>query len=732
MAKIFAEKYEIVDQPKSANEVDAFTARDSDNDEIVTVTVYRGDDQEVRGAFIQEAQLLQSLEHPNILALRHRGIHEGQPYFVTDSVHFATLSDWCSTTVDLERQLNALADLASALEHAHEKDIIHRNLNPAIVLLDRDGQVHLSGWGRSRSQKASKDLTKTGMIVGTPEYLSPEYIREGVTSKASDIYSFGALAYALLSGEPPFTGELNEVLKGHLFREPCPLNTLRQEVDEATSAFINELLTKDADKRPTSMATISRRFRRFARGSSNVGNILLESSSSNVQLNRSSANETPKSFSDGVTLVPAFGRATPVTKNLKKPAAVLISLLLFILILVMTREPQNTTGTVSPTEASPQEHSREDTLKRQRLQEEYKVYLREFFLEPRIRASNPQLRNPDELLRAKWLHETVLLALEKELKATKTANVEKLHSLCKCWVGTLDLLLRLPPLDEDGEKELGQLTLSTMVFGLFDLCWRSFIDTPLDKAWDLAKLGDREHRDATLEGDNQLCRLYILNFPWVQDRKLVAQEFLAKESKRLWQREDETLKSGRRKPLNYTYQIIRKVTEFIVGYKARKAATQAVEKLVYNSRKRTLKERMCTIFIATFLVHAEDYIDNEERMGRIRNLAKEARRLVPGWVGEGEPPYNVKMALFCQRLWLRRMWVFSEHMFANHLGEAVLNRNRQEAAMLVHTVINKFSGKGALDYFHRPVLRRIVYHDVKGSVPLQEYLAAEIKRIEVH
>ena len=697
MAKIFAAKYEIIDQPKSSQDVEVFTARDGDSEEIVTITVFRGNDEEKRGAFIQEAELLQSLDHPHILTLHKSAVHEGKPYFVTDAVNFATLADWCSAKMDLKKQLQALADLAGALEYAHEQQVVHRNLTPEAVLLDRSGHIYLSGWGRSRSQEASKEYTKTGLIVGTPEYLAPEHIKEGQTSQASDIYSFGALAYHLLSGQAPFQGKLNEVLKGHLLQDAKPLAKVRPEIDEASSQFFAQLLAKDPAARPSSMASIGRRLRRLARGEA---------------LKSSSAEVIVKAVESG-----------PTKKPNRKPLLLLFSLLIFTaIVFLMPQKPP----------AAPAQRQKPSArgLRRARLEEEYKVLLRDFYNQPRLRASNPQLRKPDELLSPLWLKHTVLLTFAHELKSVKEADEEELHSLCQSWIGTLDLLLRLPQESKAEGVKLGSLTLTTMALGLFDLLWRSTEVTPLDKAWNIAKIGAREERDAYLEGDNQLRRLYLLNFPWVQDKKVAVQSFFVKEAARLWQREEEKIKAGKRPPLDFSYELIRKVTQFMVSFKDKRKAALAVEKLVYNSQKRTMDERLCALFIAAFLVHAEDYIDNDERMGRIRNLAKEARRLVPGWIGDGEPPFAVKMTLLIQRLWLRRMWVFSENLFASHHKPKVLYRNRQEAAFLIHTVINKYTGKGALDYFHRPVLRRIDFHQVKGSDGLRDFLAADVKRVE--
>ncbi len=709
MAKLFANQYDIIDNPRTSQGVQVFTARDVVKENVVSITSYVGDDKEGKARFLQEIDILTQLEHENIIPIIHHDEDNGRPFYVTDFVHFASLRDWCGGTVDLVKQLETLADLATALAFAHQQEVIHRNLKPENVLLSREGELRLAGWGRSRSQEASKEFTKTGLIVGTPEYLAPEQIKDGSTSKATDLYSFGALAYAVLGGKAPFRGKLNDILRGHLFEEPPPLSKLRQEITPAIEDFVRELLAKEAEERPSSFSSVARRLRRLARSPNQA---LLKSSSANVIIKK-----------------PLVEKPSHINRG----AIVFCIISLLVLSLVLASHFSGPRGMKSTNRAAtprPTKDPKVEKLRRARLQEEYKILLTDFLASPRIRASNPQLRKPDELLSPSWLQRSVLRAFAKKRHSLEKANEKELKELAAAWLGCLDLLLRLPPVEDETDEELGLLTLETMAFSLFELIWRAFQIAPLDKAWDIARLGDREFHDADLEGDCILKRLYTLNFPWVQDRRSPLQDFLAKESLRMWQREDEKLARGKRAKYPFSFSIIKELCSFISARVKKQPAALALEKLVYNSVKRPLDERLCAFFITTFCVHAEDYIDNEERMGRIRRLAKESRRLVKGWRGKEEPPYAVKTVLMCQRIWLRRMWVFSEHLFANHLPNEVLNKNRLEAAMLIHTVINRYSGKGVLEHFHKPALKRLQFHKVHDSKALEQFLTDVVKKLE--
>ncbi|HEY4593895.1 MAG TPA: serine/threonine-protein kinase, partial [Thermoanaerobaculia bacterium] len=191
--------------------------------------------------FQREAEALGRLRHPHIVDVTDSGIDPGTgaPYLVMELLDGVPLAELCRMAgpLPLERALPILDAIAAAVDAAHERGILHRDLKPGNVLLcGRDGEdpaVKVLDFGLaeiagaplpapapSSGAEADGRLTATGDLLGTPLYVAPEVIRGGRAGRASDLYSFGVIAYEMLAGRPPFEGSTREVLTGHLEREP--------------------------------------------------------------------------------------------------------------------------------------------------------------------------------------------------------------------------------------------------------------------------------------------------------------------------------------------------------------------------------------------------------------------------------------------------------------------------------------------------------------------------------
>ena len=125
--------------------------------------------------------------------------------------------------VGWQRTLPLLSQVARALAHAHCDGVIHRDLKPSNILVTDDGVVYVSDWGISKCLEDSTGLTKTGVIVGTPEYMAPERITKNISLPESDLYSLGCILHELLSGSPPFQGGLGEVVDSQIRKLPTSL-----------------------------------------------------------------------------------------------------------------------------------------------------------------------------------------------------------------------------------------------------------------------------------------------------------------------------------------------------------------------------------------------------------------------------------------------------------------------------------------------------------------------------
>ena len=186
--------------------------------------------------FLTEARTAASLQHPHIATIHTvSDIHASQPFFTMELIDGGDLADLLRQQgrLALPEAISLLRQIAAALDHAHSRGIIHRDVKPANVLLQSDGH---SGWtvkvvdfGIARAQEAGGGarLTKTGMIVGTPEYMSPEQGGSGAkVDQRTDVYSLGVMAYEMVCGQPPFSagpdGSVITVIMSHIRDLPRP------------------------------------------------------------------------------------------------------------------------------------------------------------------------------------------------------------------------------------------------------------------------------------------------------------------------------------------------------------------------------------------------------------------------------------------------------------------------------------------------------------------------------
>lgn len=216
-----------------------------------------------RERFMREARAAAALNHVNLAGVHYVGFTDNnQPFFVMDLLDGQTLED------HLEKHISLTADefktifeqVAKALHHAHSKGIIHRDIKPSNIMLtrDEDGKilVKLVDFGiaiyEDESGADANKLTRTGVIIGTPHYMSPEQIEARALTPGSDIYSLGCVMYEALTGNPPFSGaSAHATMVLHVSTEPEPINftTLRSETPQAASGIIMRCLKKNPAER---------------------------------------------------------------------------------------------------------------------------------------------------------------------------------------------------------------------------------------------------------------------------------------------------------------------------------------------------------------------------------------------------------------------------------------------------------------------------------------------------
>jgi len=159
--------------------------------------------------FVQEAQLSAKLKHPNIVTVYEAGLLDGRQFLSMEMIEGQAFNEW-RKTVTIRQQIQTLADVASAVHHAHEQGILHRDLKPRNILVSSSGHPYVTDFGLAKSlgKNVHQSLTGSGAVVGTPAYMSPEQA-QGLdrVDWRTDIYSLGVILYECMTGRTPFTGE---------------------------------------------------------------------------------------------------------------------------------------------------------------------------------------------------------------------------------------------------------------------------------------------------------------------------------------------------------------------------------------------------------------------------------------------------------------------------------------------------------------------------------------------
>ena len=212
-----------------------------------------------RKRFLREAKFCAQIEDPNILGIIDSGIVQGIPYIVMEYVDGPNLQDLLKQGIDLNKGLEIIKQVASALLAAHRKKIVHRDLKPENVLIAKDGTVRVADWGISRALMDVEQLTKTGIVLGTPQYMAPEQILAQNIGPPCDLYSLGVMLFQVLTGRLPFQEEnLTDLLQAHLKRQPPKVEQFSPQIPSQLSKLVNSLLVKEPQQRPTAKDVLQR------------------------------------------------------------------------------------------------------------------------------------------------------------------------------------------------------------------------------------------------------------------------------------------------------------------------------------------------------------------------------------------------------------------------------------------------------------------------------------------
>ncbi len=220
--------------------------------------------------FYTEARSAAKLDHPNIVTVYQCGECENHHYFSMDYVRGSDLARLMQAgPVDCKRAARYVRDVARAIQYAHERGILHRDLKPANVLVDEDDVVHVTDFGLAKVIGHETGLTATGAAIGTPSYMSPEQAagRNDEHSTGTDIYSLGAILFALVTGRPPFQGTSVVQTIMHVIHRPAPLaREILESVDVDMETIIAKCLRKKIEDRYISADELAEDLDRYMLG----------------------------------------------------------------------------------------------------------------------------------------------------------------------------------------------------------------------------------------------------------------------------------------------------------------------------------------------------------------------------------------------------------------------------------------------------------------------------------
>jgi serine/threonine-protein kinase len=258
--RVLADRYRLEAPIARGGMASVWLARDELLGRRVAVKALHADlagDEKLRARFRQEAIAAAGLSHPNIVATYDTGEDDGLAFIVMELIEGESLRQLLDRkgALDVRTAVDIARQVAAALEAAHRNGIVHRDVKPANVLVPHEGPVKVTDFGIAKATGGSGDFTRTGMVVGTARYLSPEQVQGQPTDARTDVYALGLVLYEMLAGRPAYQGDSEMATAlARLTGPPTPLASVRPDVPPGLVAVLDQALQPDPAHRVPSAA----------------------------------------------------------------------------------------------------------------------------------------------------------------------------------------------------------------------------------------------------------------------------------------------------------------------------------------------------------------------------------------------------------------------------------------------------------------------------------------------